>query len=405
MGLVSLAALAAPLAADADDKGDLKNKQREVKGRISAAAADVDESSRAAAWATSRLNQALDRLSDARRTLADVRERLSAARDRDAELQDALTRAELELDRATRAMRAATAAVDKQRRIARNTTTMIYTGGDPELRKIGDLFESNSLKDLGTRQLANQVVTGRQSTIFVDLTEAEDDLTAERATVKRTTLAVEKKRKQAAAHLVELEGLYTESVEAEKTVEGLVREASWARQKADVALARDNRVLGALRGREARIKKQLLAIAERQRNFRGFQGKSGGYLSPPAAGPVTSPFGYRIHPIYGYYSLHNGTDFGTGCGAPLYAAAGGTVIDTYFDSVYGNRLYLSIGKVNGKSLVLIYNHMSVYKASKGERVDRGEVVGLSGTTGWSTGCHLHFTVMEDGVAVNPMKYL
>ena len=405
VGLVSLAALSAPLAADADDKGDLKNKQREVKGRISAASADVDESSREAAWATSRLNQALDRLSGARSTLADVRERLGAARDRDAKLQDALVQAELDLDRATQALRAATAAVEQQRRVARNTTTMIYTGGDPELRKIGDLFESNSLKDLGTRQLANQVVTGRQSTIFVDLTEAEDDLTAERAAVKRTTKAVEKKRAEAAAHLVEVEALYTESVEAEKAVEGLVRDASWARQKADVALAQDNRVLDALKGREARIKKQLVAIAERQRSFRGYQGKSDSYLSSPASGPVTSPYGYRIHPIYGYYSLHNGTDFGTGCGAPLYASAGGTVIDTYYDSVYGNRLYLSIGKVNGKSLVLVYNHMSAYKASKGERVDRGEVVGLSGTTGWSTGCHLHFTVMEDGVPVDPMKYL
>ena len=125
VGLVSLAALSAPLAADADDKGDLKNKQREVKGRISAASADVDESSREAAWATSRLNQALDRLSGARSTLADVRERLGAARDRDAKLQDALVQAELDLDRATQALRAATAAVEQQRRVAHNTTTMI----------------------------------------------------------------------------------------------------------------------------------------------------------------------------------------------------------------------------------------------------------------------------------------
>jgi murein DD-endopeptidase MepM/ murein hydrolase activator NlpD len=404
VGLVSLAALAAPLA-HADDKGDLQDKQREVKGRISDASAALDETSREVAWATKRLNRAIDRVVDARSVLADVRERLGVAKERDAQLQDALSAAEIDLDRATEAMRAASAAVDQQRRVARNTTTTIYTGGDPELRKIGDLFESNSLKELGTRQLANQVVTGRQATIFGDLSQAEDDLTAERAEVKRTTDAVEKKRAEAADHLVELQELYTESVAAEKEVEGLVDEARWARQKANVARAQDRRVLDALRGRESRIKKQLVAIAERQRSYRGYQGRSGGYLSAPASGPVTSPYGYRVHPIYGYYSLHNGTDFGTGCGAPLYASAGGTVIDTYFDSVYGNRLYLSIGKVNGKSLVLIYNHMSAYKASKGERVERGEVVGLSGTTGWSTGCHLHFTVMENGVPVNPTKYL
>ncbi|NHA00305.1 M23 family metallopeptidase [Nocardioides sp. W3-2-3] len=136
-----------------------------------------------------------------------------------------------------------------------------------------------------------------------------------------------------------------------------------------------------------------------------YNGDTGGLLAKPGPGPVTSPYGWRIHPIYGYYGLHNGIDFGTGCGARLVAGESGTVVDKYFDEVYGNRLYLAIGKVNGASIVLVYNHMSGYAVGEGQHVKRGQVVGYSGSTGWSTGCHLHFIVMRNGEAVNPAPYL
>ena len=76
-----------------------------------------------------------------------------------------------------------------------------------------------------------------------------------------------------------------------------------------------------------------------------------------------------------------------------------------YSDVWGNRLYLDVGRVNGKQMTLIYNHISSYKARTGDRVGRGEVVAYSGTTGWSTGCHLHFTVLIDGKAVNPQNYM
>nr|WP_228500439.1 M23 family metallopeptidase [Nocardioides agariphilus] len=124
----------------------------------------------------------------------------------------------------------------------------------------------------------------------------------------------------------------------------------------------------------------------------------------PVNGPVTSPFGYRIHPIYHYWGLHDGVDFGAGCGANLYASHGGKVLSEYYSSVWGNRLYLNVGMINGKFITLIYNHLSRYRVGVGTTVSRGEVVGYVGTTGWSTGCHLHFTVMENGKPVDPQKY-
>ena len=130
-----------------------------------------------------------------------------------------------------------------------------------------------------------------------------------------------------------------------------------------------------------------------------------GCSADPVEGPVTSPYGYRTHPIYGYYSLHNGIDFGAGCGQPLIAASSGTVVSRYYDEVYGNRLFLNIGQVNGANITVVYNHATDYRVGDGARVSRGDVVGYVGQTGWSTGCHLHFTVLRNGTPVDPAPYL
>jgi murein DD-endopeptidase MepM/ murein hydrolase activator NlpD len=87
------------------------------------------------------------------------------------------------------------------------------------------------------------------------------------------------------------------------------------------------------------------------------------------------------------------------------AAADGTVLSRYWSDVYGNRLYIDVGKVNGHNLTVVYNHATSYRVNVGDHVTRGEIVGYVGSTGWSTGCHLHFTVLQDGTAVDPMNYL
>jgi murein DD-endopeptidase MepM/ murein hydrolase activator NlpD len=169
---------------------------------------------------------------------------------------------------------------------------------------------------------------------------------------------------------------------------------------------RDRAVLVRLRQREDKIRDRILAAARRAaRSKAGYHGRAAGLLNMPVNGPVTSPFGYRVHPIYHYYSLHDGTDFGAGCGQPLYAVAGGRVLSEYYSSVWGNRLYLNLGTINGKNVTVIYNHLSRYAAGRGQSVGRGQVIGYVGTTGWSTGCHLHFTVMVNGNPVNPMPWL
>ena len=81
------------------------------------------------------------------------------------------------------------------------------------------------------------------------------------------------------------------------------------------------------------------------------------------------------------------------------------MISKYYSSVYGNRLYVYIGTVNGKSMTMVYNHASSYSVGVGQTVERGQVLGYSGDTGWSTACHLHFMVLVNGKPVNPMNWL
>jgi murein DD-endopeptidase MepM/ murein hydrolase activator NlpD len=138
-----------------------------------------------------------------------------------------------------------------------------------------------------------------------------------------------------------------------------------------------------------------------------FQGNSSGFLSYPVDGPVSSPFGPRFDPIMQVWMLHAGIDFAVDCGTPVYAAADGDVVLTTPTSEsggYGNRLVIDHGFQRGVDLTTTYNHLSSFVVTGGH-VHRGQLVAYSGTTGYSTGCHLHFETRENGVPVDPRLWL
>ncbi len=131
----------------------------------------------------------------------------------------------------------------------------------------------------------------------------------------------------------------------------------------------------------------------------------GGLMLWPTVGPVTSSFGMRVDPITGTWRMHSGTDFGAPCGSPIRAAAAGTVVQTTWHPSYGNRLVVEHGGVLGGDLRTAYNHAQGYFVQAGDTVSAGQVVGAIGSTGDSTGCHLHFMVYKAGSITDPMSYL
>lgn len=407
-GLLSVALLALP-AAHADDDGNLKERRREVKGRISDTATSFEESSRKAARVGRELTRAQSRLTSARSRLSSVQTRLDDARTLEERLQGELVEARDALEVADLELAQGEQDVADQQLDVRDSILRLYAYGDPQLRSIGAFFDNATLEDLQRQDVADNIIVGRGTQQLDDFVDAETRLAAQQVKVEAARDAIASKKSEAARQVTKIARLYDNARAAASEVSGLVTSTRESRQDALRVKAADRERLAALQQREAAIQERLVRLARLEaaraaRQGTGFTGSSTGFLGYPTTAPVTSPYGYRVHPIYGYYGLHDGIDFGVTCGQSLVASAAGTVINTYEDDVFGKRLFLNAGVINGKNLVLIYNHMSGYNVSQGQRVARGAVVGYAGDTGWSTGCHLHFTVMENGTAVNPQKY-
>ncbi len=126
-----------------------------------------------------------------------------------------------------------------------------------------------------------------------------------------------------------------------------------------------------------------------------------GKLVWPAAGPFISGFGYRTHPILGTKRFHAGIDIGAPYGTAVKAAAGGEVIQAGYFGGYGYSIMI----YHGGGYATWYAHLSSINVSLGQMVERGSVIGRVGSTGWSTGPHLHFEIRINGVPQNPMGYL
>ena len=129
-------------------------------------------------------------------------------------------------------------------------------------------------------------------------------------------------------------------------------------------------------------------------------------VSVPSAAPVqgfrlTSTFGYRQHPILGGVRMHEGIDLAVPSGTPIYAPADGVVEMAQRFGSYGNFIKIE----HGGEMETRYGHLSAFNVTEGQVVHKGDLIGYVGTTGRSTGPHLHYEVRIDGQAVDPMPYL
>ena len=394
-------------AAHADDLKDKKNKvERELKG----AHQDLDESSAQLRKASARLEAAQDQLRAAKTRLATARGKVEVAQERDEQMQAELAAAEQALAEAEAALAQGQVDRDEQRKKVARTVADMYSEGDPELIAFSSLLDAESTEELTRRDGVRDVVVGQEAREYDELKAAEVllEVREDQVTEARDEVAVQ--REAAAEHLTLMQGLEAEQQAAKDSVVSLVIERRDARVGAREARQKDLAKLRKLEKEQQKIeemlrKRALAALRRARAKARaGAGGPATGVLLHPVDGYVTSPFGYRTHPIYHYWGLHDGVDFGGGCGTPLRAAAPGKVVSSYYSGVYGHRLVIDHGVLAGRGVATIYNHASGYNVGVGARVAEGQVIGYEGSTGWSTGCHLHFTVMANGRAVDPMPF-
>jgi murein DD-endopeptidase MepM/ murein hydrolase activator NlpD len=422
---VLVAAVALPaLTAWGADEDDLKHRRSQVSGQLRNARGDLGESSAELNRAARRLEAAQGRLDAAEDYLSRTRDQLQQAIEYDAMMQERLDEAEARLEAARIDLAEGRRAVARQRSRLAEFAAESFQNEDNRLLELRVFLKSETPEALTTQMDAVDSISSKQSASFARLRASEVLLRVEEEEVEAAKEEVAAERAEAARNLEEKERLEAEAEAAEERVSELVAAREEAEQQAEDAKAEDLAQVEQLEAEREQIQDRLAELARRQaaalaRAQAAARARSAAAaaaaaqaaaaaadgLMSPVNSYITSSYGMRYHPILHYRKLHDGTDFGAACGTPVRAADDGRVISAYYSTGYGNQVLINHGIENGVSLSTSYNHLSRYGVSPGEQVSRGEVIGLAGTTGYSTGCHLHFMVYENGGTVDPMSWL
>ncbi|MGB3202868.1 MAG: peptidoglycan DD-metalloendopeptidase family protein [Nodosilinea sp.] len=216
------------------------------------------------------------------------------------------------------------------------------------------------------------------------------DLKAKAEAIQKQKAAVEEKRNQVALlqqQLLSQKQQYEAEANTEKQLISRLKDQRGALEAAEAQLARDSEQIAGL------IRQKIAAST-------GVIRGTGRFVFP-ANGNISSGFGNRRHPILGYSRFHAGIDFAASQGTPIYAADSGRVIFSGWYGGYGQAVIID----HGGGISTLYAHASRLLVSEGQAVQQGQAIGAVGSTGLSTGPHLHFEVRQNGNPVNPVAYL
>lgn len=438
VGLLSVGLVPVALADDLDDQRD------RVAAQLAQSASDVDDSSDALAVAQNTVNQTAAELASAQAALAAAQADVTQAQEQDAQMAAALTTAQTDLATAVITEDAGQAKIDAKKdeigQIARETYQQQST-----LVGIASLISVQEPQQLGNRiQWTTTVLDSNQAELN-SLADLQTSLAEAKTNRRVLEVQAEQAKQKAADHLAVTQAAQQRASDAADAVAAALSAANTAQAAAQAALVEDQQQYAALqaeqasvnariaeRARQAEIARQAelarqaaaakaaaaaaaaaakqsssstsksSTTASRSTVTSSSTSSSSGLIHPLANhGPITSPYGMRVHPITHVYKMHDGTDWGASCGTPLRAPANGVVTEAYFNAGYGNRLFIDLGYVDGAQITVSLNHLSRYAVSTGAHVTRGQIVGYVGATGYATGCHLHLMEWRNGVQVNP----
>jgi murein DD-endopeptidase MepM/ murein hydrolase activator NlpD len=405
------AGVAAAVPSAQADPPDPAAKKKQLDSQINQSKADLDDASDQLGKSVGAYNVAEAKYKAVQVRYAAAQGQLAAAKAADVVAASKLKAAEEVLRTAVADVEAGERRIAETRAVAGRAVRSAYQQQN-RLVGLSIALQGAAPADIATGIQVQRNVFGIQSNAITNLNNAQAQLANKRAKVAAAEQAAAEARAEAARTVQQVAEL-TKQVAAEKAEAAKVAQARLVAYKAaEREKNTEQRQYNVLVAERNRVEQILIARARAEKAAQERARKRGrdipddnGRLSYPINSYITSPYGMRFHPVLHIWKLHDGTDFGGGCGTPIRAAASGVVTDKYYNGGYGNRLFISHGVIDGSSITTVYNHLSRYRARVGERVSRGEIIGYVGTTGYSTGCHLHFMVYEDGRVVNPMKWL
>ena len=265
---------------------------------------------------------------------------------------------------------------------------VMYENGDTTYLEV--LLSSEDFSDMLTNmEIVSQIMDYDKRIV--------EEYKALKAQIETQKAALESDRKDKQDYADDLEQAY-EEIEAQK------KEYKALKAKVDSDLALKKAEAERMLREQDEINDEIAALSRQETAASGGGGGkvySGSLVWPcPSYSRISSQYGYRTHPISGTRKLHKGLDIAASSGNPVIAAASGTVVKSYFSSSYGNYVVIS----HGGGLMTAYAHMTRRLVSAGQTVAAGQQVGTVGSTGNSTGPHLHFEVYVGGSTTNPMNY-
>ena len=257
------------------------------------------------------------------------------------------------------------------------------------------LLQSSNLNDFLDRRYRLKQVYTADRVMLVDLDDQSADIVAQQEGVEQQKNDISLLRQQLMASREQ----YTDQLEQQSVMMTRLRENRGALSAAIKQLDSDSdKVTELILQRVAAANAADSKIA-REEALRA--ARNSGKMLTPSRGPITSRFGSRFHPVLGYSRFHAGTDFGAEQGSPIQAAETGVVIFAGWYGGYGNAVIVE----HGDGLTTLYGHASRLNVREGQTVKKGDVIAAVGTTGLSTGPHLHFEVRRNGKPVDPMTFL
>ena len=276
--------------------------------------------------------------------------------------------------------------------IARIVRYQYQTGGYAELQVV---LDSDSPTDFVQRVMATQSVTDAQAEVVDQLNADKSVLAARQQQMQVTEEAIEATEAEAEKQVEELQGLADAARSAKRDVKQLIAVRSRSLRVAQQEKAAEQERLAALDAARKALQAQIAQAAS--------TGTATGALIWPLPGASAGGgVGWRTHPVYGYRSCHTGVDISASSGTEIIAARTGVVIWTKSElgGPFGNNTLID----HGNGLATFYAHQSGFAVQAGQKVKKGQVIGYVGSTGYSTGSHLHFEVHINGVPHDPMGW-
>lgn len=259
----------------------------------------------------------------------------------------------------------------------------MYQYGDVNFIEV--LLQASSVTDFLTRFEYLKYIANNDQKLLEEVTAIKESLEEQKASLDSMKASLEAQKKEQESKHNQLE---TASIAKKNIVAQISEEEDTYYDMLDAVEKESNQIENELR---------RLQMANS-----GNTSAPGAYLWPcPSSKRITSNYGYRIHPISGVKKLHSGMDIGASYGSAVVAAAGGKVIKSEYYGGYGNCIIID----HGGGHATLYGHMSSLIAKVGQEVAAGAQIGKVGSTGASTGNHLHFEVRINGATTDPAKHL